>query len=212
MVFRSFLIVVFSFFVFSSNSEADTQTRVKWVVDGDTIVITNGTHVRYIGIDAPETAHKNKSAEPFGYKSRAFNRELVEHQKITLKFGKEKKDRYNRILAYVFNEKGAFVNREMVANGYAHVYFHKTNMDKHKILLNAQRKAMEEGRGIWRTLVQNKDEDNAVTYVGNISSMRFHTLDCSFGNKTAKRNRRMFNGKFSAFWEGFAPCGRCIRP
>lgn len=187
-------------------------TSVKWVVDGDTIVIENGQHVRYIGIDAPEVAHKHKKAEPFGYKARALNRKLVMNQRIRLEFGKERTDRYQRLLAYVFNEKGAFVNKEMLRNGYAHVYFHKTNMEKKDVLLKAQRAAMKQGRGKWRILVQQKDRDDLILYVGHTGSMRFHRLTCPFGKKIARRNKRRFKGQFNAFWEGFAPCSRCISP
>ena len=54
-------------------SSADTWQRVKWVIDGDTIVLSNGPKVRYIGIDAPELAHDDHEAEPYGVEAKRFN-------------------------------------------------------------------------------------------------------------------------------------------
>ena len=60
---------------------ADEWVRVKWVVDGDTVVLQDGRHVRYIGIDTPEIDHKNQRAEPLGYEAMAFNRCLCVSQR-----------------------------------------------------------------------------------------------------------------------------------
>ena len=53
---------------------ADTDDRVKWIVDGDTIVLAKGLKVRYIGINAPELAREDHVAEPYGEEAKRFNR------------------------------------------------------------------------------------------------------------------------------------------
>ena len=50
---------------------------VKWVNDGDTIVLSDGQHVRYIGINAPEIAHDNHKAEAFGYAAKKYNQSII---------------------------------------------------------------------------------------------------------------------------------------
>ena len=87
--------------------------------DGDTIVLTNGWRVRYIGINAPEIDHENQKAQPYGYEARSFNRKLVSYRKFGLEFDQERYDRYGRLLAYVFLSDGSFLNERMLENGLA---------------------------------------------------------------------------------------------
>jgi len=70
---RLALSIIF-FLLTTGYSSAQTWYSVKWVNDGDTIVLTNGWRVRYIGIDAPEIDHENQKAQPYGYKAASFNK------------------------------------------------------------------------------------------------------------------------------------------
>jgi micrococcal nuclease len=72
---------------------AESWVMAKWVVDGDTIVLRDGRHVRYIGIDSPEIAHKKHRAEPMGDEAQSVNRELIDGWKLRLGHGREKTDR-----------------------------------------------------------------------------------------------------------------------
>ena len=64
------LALALTFFLLTAGySSARTWYTVKWVNDGDTIVLINGWRVRYIGIDAPEIDHENQKAQPYGYKA-----------------------------------------------------------------------------------------------------------------------------------------------
>lgn len=203
--------MVLLFLTVSSLVHAGNWATVKWVVDGDTIVLNNGKHVRYIGINAPETAHENKPAEPLGYQSRELNRTLVlKEKRVQLKFDKEKYDRYGRLLAYVYTEKGAFVNLEMVKRGYAHVLYKKPNTRHNREFLKAQHDAMEKGRGIWG--ISSMQLRNSTPYLGNKNSKRFHELDCPFGRQTSANNRTRFISRWDSFWSGYSPCKKCILP
>ena len=89
---------------------------VERVIDGDTIVIKNSTHVRLLGINTPERG------EAYYQEAKEFLERIVLNKTVELRFGKEKYDRYNRTLAYLFY-KGANVNLELVDEGFANFYF-----------------------------------------------------------------------------------------
>jgi len=186
----------------------ETWHRVKWVVDGDTIILKDGRHVRYIGIDCPEIDHENQRAQPFGYESRSLNHKLTDGQDLHLLFDRERFDRYGRTLAYVYRRDGLFVNGELLRQGYAYAMFRSPNDRKYKALLAAQRNAMKAGRGLWKHVSKEKLPVNG--YVGNRRSKRFHTHDCQNANEISARNRITFENRWDAFWSGFAPAKGCI--
>ena len=179
--------------------------RVKWVSDGDTIVLADGRHVRYIGINAPEIAHDNCKAEPFGYAAKKYNQYLVGSKKVRLEFDKERHDRYGRLLAYIFLADGTFVNKTMIEKGYAYVLPRNPNVKYERLLLQSQRDAMSKNRGMWQNWKEKEGE-----YVGNKFSRRFHSKTCLYGKKIKKRNRIIFKREWDAFWSGFAPGKRCL--
>jgi endonuclease YncB( thermonuclease family) len=187
-------------------SGSDRFVQVRWVDDGDTIVLSDGTRVRYGGINAPELAHKNNPAEPFGYEAKEFNRKLVYSKRVRLEFDREKHDQYGRVLAYVFLEDGTFVNGALLTSGHAHFVFRKPNTKYDSRLLALQRKAMAERVGLWATL-----SDQGGPFLGNRRSKRFHQMDCPFGSQMRSRNREILETKYDAFWEGYSPCKKCLK-
>ena len=196
-------------FVISAHPHpAETQPweTVRWVDDGDTVVLESGSRVRYIGINAPEVAHEDRPAEPYGNAAKKHNLQLVYRKQIRLEFDRDKKDRHGRVLAYVFLRNGCFVNAEMVREGYAHTLFHRENDRYHGLLLKTQRQAMAAGKGMWR----NRRE-SGIGYIGNRNSKRFHLKDCPFAKQTARKNRVYFQSMWEAFWAGFAPAKGCLR-
>jgi micrococcal nuclease len=199
------MLVCLLFFLFQQASRADTWNQVKWVVDGDTVVLSDGQRVRYIGINTPELAHDNHDAEPYGEASKRFNASLVNRKKVRLEFDKERFDHYKRLLAYVFLKNTTFVNAEMLSNGYAYLLWHRPNLKYDSILLQSQRSAMSAKKGIWQNWKENKS-----TVVGNKKSRRFHLLTCPYGKQIKPRNRIVFQKKWNAYWEGHAPAKRCM--
>ncbi len=186
----------------------DAWVMAEWVADGDTIILHDGRHVRYIGIDTPEVAHKDRPAEPMGLEAQTINRRLVDGWKLRLDFDREKKDRYGRTLAYVYRSDGLLVNAEMVKQGYAHVLYRFPNISKHKILLSAQRVAMAHGRGIWQHV--DKDAKPRHAYPANRRSKRFHAHDCPMGKSISEKNRVWLENQWAGFWSGYAPAKECI--
>lgn len=122
-------------------SEGGEQGRVRRVIDGDSALLTDGTQVRYLGINTPEVG------EPFSEEARALNRRLVEGKKIELMRDRERRDRYGRILAYVY-ANGQFVNAELLRAGLAHLLVFGP-LREEPTLAAHQQQARDARRGMW---------------------------------------------------------------
>jgi micrococcal nuclease len=125
--------------------------RVVRIVDGDTIYVDVGGHtekVRYIGMDTPETHHPTRGEEPGGREATAVNRGLVEGKTVRLELDVRQRDRYGRLLAYVYVGE-TMVNAELVRLGYAQVMTVPPNVKHASLFLKLQREAREAGRGLW---------------------------------------------------------------
>jgi micrococcal nuclease len=95
------------------------------VVDGDTIIVKmKGTEerVRLIGMDTPETVHPEKPIEYFGKAASAFTKRMAEGKMVRLEYDWQEKDKYGRLLAYVYLEDGIFLNAEIINQGYGFAY------------------------------------------------------------------------------------------
>jgi micrococcal nuclease len=112
------------------------------VVDGDTVELTTGRRVRYIGINTPERD------QPYYNEAAALNRQLVEGKNVQLEFDLETFDQYGRSLAYVWVE-GVMVNLEIVRQGYANSFTVPPNVRYENEFRQAEREAREAGRGLW---------------------------------------------------------------
>ncbi len=126
------------------------------VFDGDTIEVSlpggKLETVRYIGIDTPETHHPRKKVEELGREAWKANRDLVLHEWVRLETDIETRDRYGRLLAYVWFKEGedaAMVNEVMVRKGYAMPFTFPPNTRYTDLFRKAFSKAREEGQGLW---------------------------------------------------------------
>jgi micrococcal nuclease len=122
------------------------------VIDGDTIQVdVDGTleRVRYIGMDTPETVHPRKPVECYGKEASARNAELVGGKKVRLVRDVSDRDRYGRLLRYVWVDD-VFVNLRLVEEGYAMVSTYPPDVEHTEDFLAAQRAAREANRGLWR--------------------------------------------------------------
>lgn len=201
-----YLTILFLYIIATARaSVAQEAVKVRWVNDGDTIVLADGRHVRYIGINTPEIEHEHQKAEPYGYQAKKYNEKLVFSKTVRLQFDKERLDRFGRLLAYVFLPDGTFINQAMVAQGYAYLLPQKPNIKYAKILLQTQREAMSAKKGMWREMAEEEGG-----YSGNRRTKRFHAVACPFGKKISRINRVSFKSKRDAFWAGFAPGKRCL--
>jgi micrococcal nuclease len=106
--------------------------------------------VRYIGVDTPESVKPGTPVQCFAKRAAAANAALVAGREVRLVGDVERRDRYGRLLAYVYREPdGAFVNAELVRDGYARTLTIAPNVAHSRQLSELARAARESGRGLW---------------------------------------------------------------
>jgi micrococcal nuclease len=136
---------------------------VERAVDGDTLKLGNGERVRLIGIDTPEmhesaklyrdskkSGQDVKVIQALGKRSYNFTRDLVEGKRVRLEFDVEKRDKYKRVLAYVYLKDGTFVNAEIVKQGYASLMTYPPNVKYVDTFKELYKQARENNRGLWK--------------------------------------------------------------
>jgi micrococcal nuclease len=130
--------------------EADcgpTRGVVSRVIDGDTVVLASGQTIRYLMVDTPEITLGHDDC--YGIEARDFNRALVESREVELRYDRQCKDPYGRLLAYVFVD-GIEVNTRLVERGHACVLHIPPNGSERVDEFNAlEEQAQNEGRGLW---------------------------------------------------------------
>jgi micrococcal nuclease len=134
--------------------DAEVGGRVVRVIDGDTIRVrldspAEWRTVRYIGVDTPETVKPNEPVQCFGKAASEFNRRLVEGRRVRLVLGRERRDRYGRLLAYVRVQGGPLVEDELLRGGYARTLTIPPNDDRAGHFAALERTARGQRRGRW---------------------------------------------------------------
>ena len=169
MGFARFLFILIAAFVSpalrveSSPAKPVEYFSVKRVIDGDTVELADARRVRLIGIDTPEVhfskkllkdARKSKkdilTIRRLGAKAASFTRDLCLNKKVRLEYDVEKKDRYNRDLAYVYLENGTFVNAGIIEEGYGQVMTVPPNVKYAELFSKLQKAARENAKGLWK--------------------------------------------------------------
>ena len=131
----------------ASDAGGKRSAQVERVTDGDTIRLVGLGRVRLIGIDTPEVYGKQ---ECYGKEASAFvKRLLAPGQTVTYRVGIEPRDRYGRLLAYVWLKDGRFLNLLLAEEGYALPLTIPPNVDYAERFVAAARRARERGLGLW---------------------------------------------------------------
>jgi micrococcal nuclease len=129
------------------------EASVVRVVDGDTVEVRLGGRdetVRLIGIDTPETVDPRSPVECFGQEASARTKALLPAGTgVRLVADVEPRDRYDRLLAYVYRDDGTFVNLALVEDGYASVLTYPPNVAHEGEFTAAAARARDDGRGLW---------------------------------------------------------------
>ncbi|MEI6237500.1 MAG: thermonuclease family protein [Candidatus Saccharibacteria bacterium] len=127
--------------------------QINYVVDGDTIAVNmdgKEEKVRLIGLDTPETKKPNSPVECFGKAASDYAHKLMDNQSVRLETDpiNTNRDRYDRLLRYVYLKDGRMINREMITQGYGFAYlsFPFTKSDEFR---QYQKEASEAERGLW---------------------------------------------------------------
>lgn len=133
----------------SSPSKPLSSFIVIHVVDGDTIQIDTGQKVRYIGMNTPETVDPRRPVQCFGKEASVYNKNLVLNKKVKLVKDISEKDKYGRLLRYVYLADGTFVNLKLVRDGYAYADTFPPDVAHAADFVTAQQQAREGGLGLW---------------------------------------------------------------
>lgn len=122
-------------------------------VDGDTIAVKmNGTteSIRMIGVDTPETHKPNTPVQCYGPAAAAYTKNLIGKNSVRLESDPKStnRDRYNRLLRYVYLPDGKLVAHELIANGYGFAYT-QFPFTKSQDFVAAQDQAKTTNKGLW---------------------------------------------------------------
>jgi micrococcal nuclease len=135
-----------------------TRAEVVGHVDGDTVRVRIGDPppglealetIRMIGVDTPETVHPRRELEYFGLEASEFTRQRLLGKPVLLAFDWDRRDRYGRLLAYIYSPDGDCHNAALIREGYAHAYtsYSFQFIDEFRGL---EQEARREKRGLWR--------------------------------------------------------------
>lgn len=131
------------------------EYRVSNVIDGDTIeIIRYGKieKVRLIGIDTPETVDPRKAVQCFGLEASGYAKQALSNKTIRLEFDPMvgERDKYGRLLGYVWLDSDTLVNNELVKQGYAHEYTYRSQAYKYQRLFKSSEQEAKQGAvGFW---------------------------------------------------------------
>lgn len=151
----------------NTNSQSHEKADVVRVVDGDTVVILlNGQEekVRLIGVDTPESKNNEKARRDssktgesvseivnLGKEAAQYTKSILpKGTKVTVETDVQPRDRYGRLLAYLYLENGEMVNSLIIQNGYAQVMTIPPNVKYEDLFRKLMKEARENNRGLWK--------------------------------------------------------------
>ncbi len=136
--------------------------RVEYVIDGDTIVVDTGDHIRFLGMNTPELHSEDPQVKAMAYKAKAVTNYLVDKKIVFLSRDVQNTDKYGRLLRFVFlsrkdsHDITKSVNYYLVRNGYARILTIPPNVAFKNVFLRAQAQARMERRGLWNLHLTKK--------------------------------------------------------
>lgn len=130
------------------------EAQVIKVVDGDTIHVLLGNKdetIRLIGVDTPETVDPRKKVQCFGKQASDFTKAKLTDKKVFLQDDptQTNRDKYNRLLRYIFLPDSTNFNKLLIEQGYAHEYTYKVPYKYQTEFKEAQKQAMANNLGLW---------------------------------------------------------------
>jgi len=139
-IIGAFILNQNNFYRFFEASNPDVKNVKKAIVtkviDGDTVIIEGGAHVRLLGIDADERGY------PCYFAAKKRLEELVLNKEVYLEMDKDDKDQYGRYLRYLILD-GENINLKLVQEGLAVARFYPGNTKYKKEIVNAEKYAIE---------------------------------------------------------------------
>ncbi|WP_417585750.1 thermonuclease family protein [Nitrincola sp.] len=128
-----------------------TSHRVSRVIDADTVELSQGERVRLLGIDAPELGYSGQADEPFAREGKLALETLLQRveYRVLLMPGQDSRDRYGRLLAYLFLPDQTNVQRLLLQEGWVMQVFVAPNLEFADCLRPVEQLARSEQKGIW---------------------------------------------------------------
>ena len=148
ILLRRLLFLSLALLTWGAAVSADTAS-VRYVIDGDSLVLADGRQVRLIGINAPEIGLEDRPDEPLARAARNRMAQLTERQPITLSYDRETADRHGRVLAYVARTDGTDVQAQLVREGLAWCVAIPPNTARAADYCGLEREPRAAKRGIW---------------------------------------------------------------
>lgn len=138
----------------STSSSSITFYTVSKVIDGDTLELQLGDKiekVRLIGVNTPETVDPRRKVECFGREASDYAKKILTGQKVSLEFdpSQDQRDKYSRLLAYLYLEDGSLFNLDLIKAGYAYEYTYKKPYLYQSQFQSAEDQAQSKQLGLW---------------------------------------------------------------
>lgn len=215
--------------------ERETATVVR-AVDGDTLEVTvkgRTEKVRLIGVDTPEVHESQKlhrdaartkqdeaTIKALGKRASDFTKSIVRAgDQVELEYGQESRDRYRRILAFVWLTDGRMLNETIICEGYANALtrypFRPDYMERFR---TCERQAREQKKGLWADdqLQPTAPADQKPTVAsadgeirGNKKSRIYHLPGCPSYSRVGLENRETFVNEEEAMRAGYRKAKNC---
>ncbi|MGD8483335.1 MAG: thermonuclease family protein [Thioalkalispiraceae bacterium] len=129
----------------------DETVSVDKVYDGDTVRLADQRKIRIIGINTPERARDDKPAEPYALQASQALQQLLHNQpRVKIRYGKEKHDRYGRLLAHVFLTDGRNLTELLLRQGMGLALTVPPNLWRYECYQRAEQSARQAGAGLWQ--------------------------------------------------------------
>ncbi len=127
------------------------KTKVDKVIDGDTVRLSNGRLVRFIGINTPEIDHKFGNSEPFAIEARDYLQAKITRSngEVLLVAGPETEDRHGRLLAHVFSPRGENIQADILLEGYGAWIVVPPNLEYLDCYRDSEKQARGKKKGVW---------------------------------------------------------------
>lgn len=184
--------------VLASQSLPAEQLVVKKVSSGERVKLSSGEKIRYIGVDAPA------DGDFFFEECRQANKNLVGGKQITIEYDVRRKDGNGNLLGYVY-AGDAFVNAQLLKNGFGIVYITPPNQKYADLFISLQKEARKNRRGIWAF----EGPQDETYYIASKGSRKFHRPGCSIARNLSFDKRVIFRTKNEALDKGYSQDWRC---
>ncbi|MAT50358.1 MAG: nuclease [Porticoccaceae bacterium] len=153
------------------------QARVRRVIDGDTLILSDGRHVRLIGVNTPELGRQGRPDQPLAREARDAVLGFIADRPVKLIWGRDSRDDHGRYLAHVYSRSGESLEASLLARGLAWHVAVPPNLSSADCFAGLERKARAARLGVWREYqpvpVQALTEGGYQRLTGRVESLVF---------------------------------------